>query len=80
MTFDQTIFVTATGLLGNGPAGMAIGNRIVVLDGAKMPFVMRNTWKSVVLVGPCYIEGLSDGEPAGMARRGEVLVEDILIS
>jgi len=80
MTYDQTIFVTATGFLGNGPAGMAIGNRIVVLDGAKMPFVMRNTWKSVVLVGPCYIEGLSDGEPAGMARRGEALVEDILIS
>jgi hypothetical protein len=79
-TFDQTLFVTATGFVGNGPAGMAAGDKIVVLDGAKMPFVMRNMWKGVVLIGPCYIEALSNGEPAGMARRGEVLVEDILIS
>jgi hypothetical protein len=33
-----------------------------------------------VLVGPSYVEGFSDGEPAAMARRGELPVEDILIS
>jgi hypothetical protein len=80
-TFDQAIFVTATGFLGNGPACTALGDRVVFLDGAQMPFVLRKeTPETTIFVGPCYVEGLSTGEAAGMARRGKIPVADILIS
>jgi hypothetical protein len=59
---------------------MRVGDRVAVLDGAKMPFLLRNRDGHFVLVGPSYVEGYSDGEPAAMARRGELPVEDILIS
>jgi hypothetical protein len=58
---------------------MRVGDKVAVLDGAKMPFLLRDMVGRFVLVGPCYVEGHSDGEPAAMARRGEVPVEDILI-
>jgi hypothetical protein len=58
---------------------MLVGDKVAVLDGAKMPFLLRNRDGRFVLIGPCYVEGHSDGEPAAMARRGEVPVEDILI-
>jgi hypothetical protein len=40
-----------------------------------MPFLVSNTGSSFVLVGLCYTEGPSIGEPAARARRGEVLAE-----
>jgi hypothetical protein len=58
---------------------MTLGDRVVVFDGAKMPFIVRQGRGGFVLVGPCYVEGLSNGEPAAMARRGEVTVDDILL-
>jgi hypothetical protein len=79
-TYDHTLFFTRSGYLGNGPTSMRVGDKVAVLDGAKMPFLLRNRVGCFVLVGPCYVEGYSDGEPAAMARRGEVPVEDILIN
>jgi hypothetical protein len=78
-TYDHTLFSTRSGYLGNGPTSMRVGDKVAVLDGAKMPFLLRDRVGSFVLVGPCYVEGYSDGEPAAMAQRGEVIVEDILI-
>jgi hypothetical protein len=78
-TYDHTLFLTRSGYLGNGPTSMRVGDKVAVLDGAKMPFLLRDMVGRFVLVGPCYVEGHSDGEPAAMARRGEVPVEDILI-
>jgi hypothetical protein len=75
--YDHTFFFTSTGYLGNGPPSMAAGDRVVVFEGAKMPFIVRKSDRGFVLVGPCYAEGLSNGEPAAMARRGEVSVEVI---
>jgi len=45
----------------------------------KCLFLLRDRVGSFGLVGPCYVEGYSDGEPAAMAQKGEVIVEDILI-
>jgi hypothetical protein len=78
-TYDHTLFLTRSGCLGNGPTSMRVGDKVAVLDGAKMPFSLRDMVGRFVLVGPCYVEGHSAGEPAAMARRGEVPVEDILI-
>jgi hypothetical protein len=78
-TYEHTLFLTSSGYLGNGSPSMHVGDR-VVFEGAKMPFVVRNTGERFVVVGPCYVEGLSNGEPAAVARRGELPVEDILLS
>jgi hypothetical protein len=79
-TYEHTLFSTRSGYLGNGPTSMRVGDKVAVLDSAKTPFLLRNRDDHFMLVGPCYVEGHSDGEPAAMAGRGEVPVEDILIS
>jgi hypothetical protein len=76
-TYEHTFFFTSSGLLGNGPRSMKAGDHIVVLEGAKMPFVVREVEENFLLVGTCYVEGISDGEPAAMARREEIQVNDI---
>jgi len=44
-----------------------------------MQFVVRERDGEFLPVGPCYVEGLSNGEPAAMARRRELKAEDILL-
>jgi len=78
-TYCHTLFFMSSGYLGNGPPCIAAGDRMAVFDGAEMPFLVRMTGLGYVLVGPCYVEGLSNGEPATMARRGELPVVDILL-
>jgi hypothetical protein len=56
---------------------MQTGDNIVILEGAKMPFVIRQVGEDFLLVGPCYVEGISNGEPAAMARSGQMRVDDI---
>lgn len=75
--FQHTLFFTSSGYLGNGPPFMRPGDRIAVFDGAKMPFVVREIGEIFLLIGPCYVEGLSNGEPAASARSGEVNIADI---
>jgi hypothetical protein len=70
--YQHTLFFTSSGYLGNGPPTMKSGDRIAVFDGAKMPFVVRDMGSACLLIGPCYVEGLSNGEPAAMAKRGEM--------
>ncbi|KAH7343095.1 hypothetical protein BKA66DRAFT_448261 [Pyrenochaeta sp. MPI-SDFR-AT-0127] len=76
-TYQHTLFFTSFGYLGNGPPTMRFGDRIAVFDSVKMPFVVRDMGKICLLIGPCYVEGLSNGEPAALARRGEVDIADI---
>jgi hypothetical protein len=37
-TYDHTLFSTRSGYLGNGPTSMRVGDKVAVLDGAKMPY------------------------------------------
>lgn len=59
---------------------MRVGDKVAVFVGAKMPFLLRENDGCFMLLGQCFVEGHSDGEPAAMGRRGEVCVEDIMIS
>ncbi|ORY13402.1 heterokaryon incompatibility protein-domain-containing protein [Clohesyomyces aquaticus] len=61
--------VTANGYIGIVPAGIQEGDRICVICGATVPFVLRPTSKlgdgdseAFQLVGDCYIDGLMGGE------------------
>lgn len=68
--FNRRLFITSSGHLGLGPAGMMSGDVVTVLFGGKVPFVLRNVtpdkWR---LMGECYVEGFMRGE--GLVFRGE---------
>ncbi|ORY14865.1 hypothetical protein BCR34DRAFT_644590 [Clohesyomyces aquaticus] len=59
----RVLFTTEGGLLGLGPKGMLAGDRISLIFGARVPFVLRKAeaggWS---LVGECYVRGIMHGE------------------
>lgn len=59
----RRLFVTSTGHLGLGPAGMMSGDVVVVLFGGRVPYVLRRVgdgyWR---FVGECYVDGFMHGE------------------
>ena len=56
--------VTASGLLASVPYMTEVGDHIVLLSGASLPFVIRPIEGHYSLVGPCYVhgQGIMDGE------------------
>ncbi|KAK4455330.1 heterokaryon incompatibility protein-domain-containing protein [Podospora aff. communis PSN243] len=77
--YEHTLFVTSDGMLGNGPRAMRMGDKVVLLDGVQMPFVVRPCARGHQLIGPCYVQGISNGEPAAAARRGELEPVEIVL-
>jgi hypothetical protein len=57
-----------------------IGDKVAVLNSTKMPFLLGDRVSRFMLIRLYYIKGYSNRELAAIARRGEVPVEDILIS
>lgn len=72
-SINREIFITTSGYLGLGPAGMMEHDSVVVLFGGHVPFVLRATdtgqWR---LIGECYVYGIMNGE----ALEGEGAAED----
>ena len=74
-TLQRRFFITGEGFMGTGPLATQPGDRITILFGGDVPFLLRkdpdgdmldNTaggssacWK---LIGDCYIHGIMDGE------------------
>ncbi|PVH75711.1 HET-domain-containing protein [Cadophora sp. DSE1049] len=60
----RQFFGTANGYMGRGPHGMQVGDLVVVLLGAKVPFVLRKAGETgrLLLVGECYVHGIMRGE------------------
>ncbi|KAL5391291.1 hypothetical protein DPSP01_001169 [Paraphaeosphaeria sporulosa] len=59
----RRLFVTSTGHLGLGPAGMMSGDTVVVLFGGRVLYVLRRVddvcWR---FIGECYVDGFMYGE------------------
>jgi hypothetical protein len=64
-TGNRAMFCTATlGLIGLTPTGSAPGDSIAILEGGKVPFVLRpvlggGAWE---IIGACYMHGCMHGE------------------
>ena len=55
--------VTADGYLGRVPRGSEVGDKICILFGGSVPFVLRDTGDGhFIFIGECYIHGIMDGE------------------
>ncbi|KAI0423746.1 heterokaryon incompatibility protein-domain-containing protein [Xylaria sp. FL1042] len=60
----RTFFTSASGLRGIGPETMNCGDRVCILYGANVPFVLRPQVRGdgYILIGECYIHKLMHGE------------------
>lgn len=58
-----SFFMTSSGHMGMGPQDIAYGDEIVILLGARAPFVLRRVNDfDYCLIGECYIHGIMYGE------------------
>ena len=70
-TSKRKFFVTDKGYMGLGPLWMKAGDEVVVLPGARVPFLVRRAPSPVSLdlgdscyrmIGECFVHGIMDGE------------------
>ena len=80
-SWSGTFFITVDGRLGIGPESTQPGDQIVVLDGARSPFVLRPLTNSTdyALLGDSYVLGLMHGEVKNMDERGKLQSRKIVI-
>jgi hypothetical protein len=58
----KCFFLTAKGYMGLAPSGTRIGDRIATLLGIKNPFIVHEVDGGYRLIGPCYVQGMMEGE------------------
>ena len=58
----RCFFLTAKGYMGLAPYGTRKGDRIGTLLAIRTPFIMREVEGGYRLIGPCYVQGIMDGE------------------
>jgi hypothetical protein len=63
------LFTTLNGYLGIGPQGMLPGDQICVVDKYANPILLRRVDSHYILVGVCFVLGLSEGEPVKMVKN-----------
>ncbi|CZR61815.1 uncharacterized protein PAC_11712 [Phialocephala subalpina] len=78
-TFDYRFFHTAGGYLGLGPVEPVPGDLLCVLNKCPFPVILRKVNSHYVLVGPCFVLGLMDGEAVGLIKNGEAQIQEFEI-
>jgi hypothetical protein len=81
----RKFFITKKGYLGLGPKMAEPGDRIAIIHGSGVPFVLRRSadksgkraWQ---IVGECYVHGIMDGEVIHMYEMGRVESATISLS
>lgn len=62
---SRRFFMTSGGFMGIGPESMKKGDVVVVIFGLSLPFLLRQSQADAnkfLVVGPCYVHGIMDGE------------------
>lgn len=59
---DTRFFLTKRGFFGLGPLEMKNGDVVAVVKGSEYPLVLRCKGYHYIVVGPCYLHGIMDGE------------------
>lgn len=65
-----SFFRTEKGYFGVGHPFARAGDRVVVLLGAPVPFIIRDFPEGQVVIGECYVHGIMDGEAIAAKLRG----------
>ncbi|KAH7414426.1 heterokaryon incompatibility protein-domain-containing protein [Phaeosphaeria sp. MPI-PUGE-AT-0046c] len=70
MCGSRRIFRTFGGCLGLGPGCMEAGDLVVVLDGGKVPYVLRPLGgPKYAFMGECFVYAIRNGEACAMAEK-----------
>lgn len=72
-------FVTRAGYFASGPKTVRAGDVVCVLFGCDTPVVLRPVGNQYALVGPCYVEGLMDGEALDLVENGKAVESEFEI-
>jgi hypothetical protein len=65
----RSLFSTVNRRLGLGPTSAQQGDQLWILNGAKLPFILRPTSDGMFeLVGACYVHGIMHGQEVGFVR------------
>ncbi|KAK5688901.1 hypothetical protein LTS10_000880 [Elasticomyces elasticus] len=75
--WERCVFATAKGALGLGPAVIAAGDLVTVLDGGVVPYVLRPEKLSYRFVGACYVHGIMHGTAVQGREEGEKQIFDL---
>lgn len=71
-SFDGKSFIKLDNeLFGVAPDATRVGDLVVVLFGARVPFILRQHGSHYVLLGECYVHGIMDGEVIDGWRNGK---------
>ena len=72
-TADRRVFVTKGGSLGQGPHLMEQGDLVCVINGLRVPFLLRRRVpEGYFLVGECYVDGVMFGEALSKGEEEEI--------
>ncbi|RDW77857.1 hypothetical protein BP5796_05709 [Coleophoma crateriformis] len=74
-TNRRKVFMTGKGYLGIGPKEMQERDVVAVLDGCRMPVILRRIGDGYCFMGLCFVLGLMDGEAATMVEEGGAVTE-----
>lgn len=68
----RQIFRSSAGHLCIGPETVEPGDKLCILTGAEVPFILRNDGDRYVLVGEAHVDGCMDGEILAQGLKSEV--------
>ncbi|THV45125.1 hypothetical protein BGAL_0527g00020 [Botrytis galanthina] len=71
-TKNRRLFITSKGYIGLGHQRAEKGDRLCILYGSPVPYILRPHGDYWNLVGQCYAHGLMNGEIGEALERGEV--------
>ena len=74
LTYQRTFFITRDGYMSVGPRWSRPGDRIALIAGLQLPFIVRKTGDKYNLIGPAYVHGIMKGE-----RWNESFTEHIVL-
>lgn len=70
LSFGRRLFYSSEGRFGLGPGRAEVGDKIVILHGSRVPFVLRGGAAGThTLVGECFYDGVMYGESADVVAR-----------
>ena len=76
---QRSLFHTADGLIGMGPAGVEADDLVYLVHGSSLPVLLRVVGGKMVNVGACYIQGMSEDDAVRIMGERKCDVQELLI-
>lgn len=71
-TYGRSMFTTKGTYIGLGPKDLQTGDCLALLEGGKVPYVLRRNGQTFNFVGECYVHGIMFGERFDATRCEQI--------